>query len=73
MNEPTTVDVRGLSCPEPAMRVRRALGRVEHGTVTVLLDSVTSRDIVARLSEAAGWRVATSERPDGCFHMVLTR
>ena len=73
MNDPTTLDVRGLSCPEPAMLVRRALGRLEHGRVTVLLDSELSRDTVARLSELSGWRVAVEEQPDGCFRLVLTR
>jgi len=42
MKEPKTLDVRGLSCPEPAMLTREALIAIGSGTLVVISDSFTS-------------------------------
>lgn len=64
----TSVDARGLSCPEPVIATRKALGKGDF-PVVVLLDSATSRDNVARMARGSGHRVAIEERGD---EFVLT-
>jgi tRNA 2-thiouridine synthesizing protein A len=73
MRDVTTVDARGLSCPEPVLRTRQAIGRLQKGVVEVLVDSGTSRDNVSRLAQRAGWQVAAEPRSDGSFRVLLTK
>ncbi len=68
-----TVDARGLSCPEPAMQTRETLKKLMHGTVIVLVDSVTSRDNVIRTAKNAGWSGESELEPDGSFRITLSR
>jgi len=69
----TTIDARGLSCPQPAMMTRQALQKASTGTIEVLVDSGTSRDNVGRMAANAGWRVTVENKPDGVYRLVLER
>jgi len=69
----TTVDARGLSCPEPALMARQALMKAKQGTVIVLVDSVTSRDNVSRTGKLAGWQTSSEDQPNGSFKVTLTK
>lgn len=66
-----TVDARGLSCPEPVLRTRRAL---DAGVfpIEVLLDSATQRDNVRRTAEQAGCRVEVAGVGDE-YRLTLNR
>ncbi len=65
------VDARGLSCPEPVLRARRAIGAGAY-PIEVLVDTVTQRENVRRAAEAAGCTVTVAERGDE-FALTLTR
>ena len=65
------VDARGLSCPEPVILARKALGRGEF-PVVVLVDSATSRDNVTRMARAGGHRVIVEDR-GGEFVLTIER
>lgn len=67
------VDARGLSCPEPAMLARQALLAAGSGTVTVLVDSTTSRDNVLRTAKLAGWKPEVQEEEGGIYRLTLTK
>ncbi|MBN1333384.1 MAG: sulfurtransferase TusA family protein [Synergistales bacterium] len=72
MNEPVVVDAKGLSCPQPILETRKALSKVEEGTVEVLVDTVTSRENVARFARNKGWNVTLEDHGD--WHkVILTR
>ncbi len=73
MNEGTMVDARGLSCPEPVLRTREALKRVNKGVVTVLVDTDTARENVSRLARNSSWRVTIEREPDGSSRLVLEK
>ena len=45
-----TVDARGLACPIPVIRVRKALESVPQGRVVVLVDEQVSVENVSRLA-----------------------
>ena len=72
MSEAFVVDARGLSCPQPVIETRKALEKHTGGPVEVLVDTVTSRENVARYGESHGWKVAKEETDDG-FKVTLTR
>ena len=72
MSEAFVVDARGLSCPQPVMETRKALEKHAGGPVEVFVDTVTSRENVARYGESHGWKVAKEETDDG-FKVTFTR
>ncbi len=59
----TTVDARGLSCPQPVILTRRAL-QAGDLPVRVLVDTVTSCENVTRMAEKAGYRVQVEAAGD---------
>ncbi len=65
------VDARGLSCPQPVILAKQAIGA---GTfpVEILVDTVTSRENVRRLAERLGLGVRIEERGD-CFALTLMK
>ena len=73
MSDIKTIDARGLSCPQPAMLTRQALGKEGKGTIEVLVDSSTARENVSRLAKNSGWNVTVEGRPDGSHRIVLKK
>lgn len=68
-----TIDVTGLSCPEPVVRTQAALKALPVGErLEVLVDTVTARENVSRVARAAGCVVTVDER-DGHFCLTLAR
>jgi len=64
------IDVRGLSCPEPVLRVGDALRALGTGRLEVLLDPGTAHDNIVRIAERAGWRVTGHDEGDGLRVML---
>ena len=72
MSDATIVDARGLSCPEPVIRTKKALASLGGGRVDILVDTVTARENVSRTARAAGCEVNIEER-GGQFCLTLSR
>ncbi len=51
------LDVRGLSCPMPAMQVRKMIKKVGTGSIEVLVDVGAGRDNIVRIAGEQGWKV----------------
>ena len=51
----TTVDARGLACPQPVILTRKAMQGSDR--IQTLVDSETSVTNVSRMAEKAGWQV----------------
>ena len=64
------VDARGLSCPQPVINTRKALGEADH--VTTIVDNETAQRNVTRMAEKAGCTVRAEERNDGIY-LHITR
>lgn len=69
MSEPVVVDAKGLSCPQPVLETRKALAGVKEGQVEILVDTVTSRQNVARFARSKGWDVVMEDHGD--WHKVI--
>ena len=67
------VDARGLSCPQPVLETKAVLDSAGGGTVEVLVDTVTSRENVLRLSGRLGWKGTWEEAELGGFRITLER
>jgi tRNA 2-thiouridine synthesizing protein A len=72
MQATQTLDVRGLSCPEPALLTRQTLLELGRGALEVLADSSTARNNIERTAKLVGWTAAVSEEP-GCYRITLTK
>ena len=73
MSDIKTLDVRGLSCPQPALQTKQTIKKMGSGMLEVLVDTQTSRDNVSRLAQKAGWDVTVEEPPEGGFKLILKK
>jgi selenium metabolism protein YedF len=60
-----TVDARGLPCPQPVIRMRKAM--VQGGDVLTIVDNETSQKNVTRMAEKSGAAVEVEQREDGIY------
>ena len=58
----TTVDARGLACPQPVIQTRKAMQQANQ--VVTLVDSETSAANVSRMAAKAGWQVQVMPQGD---------
>lgn len=68
----TTVDARGLSCPQPVILAMNAMKTLGSGALTVLVDTDTSRENVSRAARNKGWEVSAIE-PEGDGYRLTIR
>ncbi|MFB3896014.1 MAG: sulfurtransferase TusA family protein [bacterium] len=73
MNTNKHLDVRGLSCPEPAMRTRMMLNAISSGTIEILVDSGTAQDNITRIAQQAGWEIKTEKLSQSEMRMILSK
>ncbi len=63
----TTIDARGLSCPQPVLMTLEAIKTRDKGDVVILIDTDTSRENVIRAAASQGWQVKDVRSEDmGC-------
>lgn len=66
----TTVDARGLACPQPVIRTRKAMETGD--AVTTLVNNESSMVNVERMAHKAGWNVQVSQDGED-FRLDLRR
>jgi len=64
------VDLRGLSCPIPVVRTKKAIDENPGESITVLVESAVSKENVSRLVEGRGYSINIEELEDG-FKLLL--
>jgi len=69
---PTVVDARGLPCPQPVIKTKKALQEIEQGTITVLVDRPEASENVQRFAHSQGCQVKVTEK-DGVFSLDVTK
>lgn len=67
----TTVDARGLACPEPVLRAKKAISANDE--VTVIVDNETAVENIRRLADKSGCRFSVTEKEGGVREIVLAR
>jgi len=71
MSELFKLDVRGLSCPEPVIRTKKALER-QSLPLTILSDSFVSAENICRLVKSLGFISTTTQNADE-FIITVTK
>jgi tRNA 2-thiouridine synthesizing protein A len=65
----STVDARGLSCPQPVILTMNKIKEMGNGKIEVLVDTDTSKENVSRAATSKGWEVKDIA-PDGTGYKV---
>lgn len=65
------IDARGLSCPEPVLRTKKAI-QGGGGSYEVLVDNNTAKENVSRFAQSAGYQVEVSAQGRE-FRLLLKR
>ncbi|MFQ3567850.1 MAG: sulfurtransferase TusA family protein [Aggregatilineales bacterium] len=67
------IDVRGLSCPEPVLRTRKALETLSlDEPLVVMVETATSRENVSRMARSKGYNVTIDPTDDG-FRLTIAK
>jgi len=66
------VDSRGLSCPLPVSRTKKALEGIKEGVVVTLVDDEAAKGNVARLAEKMGYQVSVEKVGDE-YRLTITK
>ena len=66
------VDVKGLSCPIPVIKTKKAMEENPKDTISVLIDSNVAKENVTRLAESKKYSVKIEEAGTEEFKLVLT-
>lgn len=67
----TEVDVRGLSCPIPVVKTKKAMDTNPNDSLTVLLDGETAKENVSRLASGRGYGIK-EEKVSSEYRLTLT-
>jgi tRNA 2-thiouridine synthesizing protein A len=65
------IDTRGLSCPIPVVKTKKAMDTNPKDTLTVLLDAEAAKENVSRLAASRGYAVK-AEKVSGEYRLTLT-
>jgi tRNA 2-thiouridine synthesizing protein A len=65
------VDVRGLSCPIPVVKTKKAFEENPEAEVIVLIDTKVSVENVSRLAESRGYSATLQKEGDG-YRLLLS-
>lgn len=65
------IDARGLSCPEPVVRVQKGIAAHPEG-VTVVVDAMVCVENIKRFAASRGYAMDVAEN-DGEYTLTLTK
>ena len=60
----STIDARGLSCPQPVLMILNEIKKQDKGEIEIRVDTDTSKENVIRAAEEKGWQIKDVQ-PDG--------
>lgn len=72
-NTISTVDARGLSCPQPVIMTIREIKKVKKGDIAILVDTETAQENVVRAAKLQGWSVVEVVSTYGDYKIVIRR
>ncbi|PIP38917.1 MAG: preprotein translocase subunit TatB [Desulfobacterales bacterium CG23_combo_of_CG06-09_8_20_14_all_51_8] len=69
----TTVDARGLSCPQPVLMTLDEIKKNTADEILVLVDTDASKENVSRAAQSRGWQVARITEEDDTYRLELKK
>ncbi|MFZ5633561.1 MAG: sulfurtransferase-like selenium metabolism protein YedF [Bacillota bacterium] len=72
MSDTIRVECRGLACPQPVIKTKKALDSIDQGTVVVLVDNDTARENVTLFARNAGFKAEVEKTGEG-YQITITK
>jgi tRNA 2-thiouridine synthesizing protein A len=69
----TTVDARGLSCPQPVLMTLKEIKKMDKGEIVVLVDTDTSKENVSRAARSQGWQVKHVQEDREGYRITISK
>jgi len=69
----TTVDARGLSCPQPVLMALDEIKLTNESELVVLVDTEASRENVSRAVESQGWQVREIQEDGDTYRLDIQK
>lgn len=70
----TTLDCKGLACPEPVLRTREMIEKQKTAEFMVVVDNSTAVENITRFVNNNGYTVANvNKKDDACFELVIQK
>lgn len=69
----TTVDARGLSCPQPVLMTLNEINKAAADEILVLVDTEASRENVSRAAQTKGWLVSGVTEEGDAWRLELKK
>jgi tRNA 2-thiouridine synthesizing protein A len=69
----TTVDARGLSCPQPVLMTLDEIKRMDKGEIVIVVDTDTSKENVSRAAASQGWQVKDVLEEGGGYRVTVSK
>ncbi|MGD9159131.1 MAG: sulfurtransferase TusA family protein [Desulfobacteraceae bacterium] len=69
----TTIDARGLSCPQPVLMTLDNIKKQDKGEMEILVDTETSKENVSRAAGSQGWQVTDVKEEDEFFRISISK
>ena len=67
----TTIDARGLSCPQPVLMTVDAIKKTTEKEMLVLVDTEASKENVSRAVVSQGWRVSDITTEGDVYRLTI--
>jgi len=69
----TTVDARGLSCPQPVLMTLDGIKMADENEILILVDTDTSKENVSRAAKSQNWQVKEVLEEGGGYRITISR
>ena len=69
----STVDARGLSCPQPVLMTMDEIKKVSEGEIEIQVDTDTSKENVTRAAESKGWTVKEVQEEGEGYRVIIAK
>jgi TusA-related sulfurtransferase len=73
MNNNTTIDASGLSCPQPVILTLNTIKKFYDGEIVILVDTETFKENVCRAGKSQGWETAEVQPEKDAYRIVLRK
>lgn len=64
------VDARGMQCPMPVIETKKAIEKVNQGTITTIVDNEVAKENVAKLAKSLNYNINVKE-VNGDYHVDI--
>jgi tRNA 2-thiouridine synthesizing protein A len=69
----SSVDARGLSCPQPVLMGLGEMKKVRKGEIVVLVDTDTSKENVIRAATGQGWDIRSVDVEGETYSITMVK